>query len=94
MIVIAFKIMIDEDKKASIVIYKTKELSELLTQLIHTLQYAFPKVRIISKPTHYHIAGISNAGSFTTIKSYLEEIYLRFLDEEEPEDFDSKWFSL
>ena len=94
MIVIAFKIMIDEDKKASIIIYKAKELSELLKQLIHTLQYAFPKVRIISKPTHYHIAGISNTGSFATIKSYLEEIYLRFLDEEEPEDFDSKWFFL
>ena len=93
MLIVAFKIMIDEDRKASLVIYKAEKLSKLLEQLIHTLQYAFPEVRVISKPDHYYIAGISNSASFAAIKSYIEEIYIRFLDEEDSEeiDLDSKW---
>ena len=96
LMIIAFKIIIDEEKRASIFIYKTRELDLLLDDLIRVLQYSFPKVRITSKEDHYHVAGISNAGTFATIKSFIEELYIRFLDDVDPEelDFDPKYFFL
>ncbi len=84
--IVSLKIIIDEDKTVSIIIYKTAELAELLENLIVVLEISFPNVRITTQNDHYHIAGISRVGTFATIKSFIEEVYIRFIDEDVDND--------
>lgn len=78
------------------ILYKTSELNKSFEEVINLLELTFPKARIKSKGDHYHIAGVSNAGILTIIKSIIEEVYIRFLDEEDSDDldFDPKYFFL
>jgi len=94
--IVAFKIIIDKDKYTSALIYKTNELNEFFEEVMNLLELTFPKARIKSKSDHYHIAGVSNAGILTIIKSIIEEVYIRFLDEEDTDDldFDPTYFFL
>jgi len=88
--IVSLKFIIDEDKRASLVIYKAIELAELFEDLINVLEFSFPKVRITSRSDHYHIAGIDGTGTFAVIKSFIEEVYIRFIDDDdsEPSEFD------
>lgn len=76
---VLFKIIIAEDKRVSLIFHKTTELSELLEKLIDVLEYAFDNVHITSQDNHYHIAGISREDTFNTIISFIEEVYIRFI---------------
>ncbi len=93
--IVSLKIIIDEDKKASFIIYKTPELAELLENLIVVLEISFPNLRITSRNDHYHFAGIDGTGTFAAIKSFIEEVYIRFTDEDdsEPSEF-AKYFMI
>ena len=92
--IVALKIIIEEDKKVSLVLYKSAELTELLESTITVLELTFPNVRITSRDDHYHIAGIVSAGMFATIKSYIEEVYIRFIDKDDSEvsEFEKYFF--
>ena len=83
--IISLKIIIDDDKGVSLVLYKSPELTELLSNLITVLEYSFPNVRITSQDDHYHITGIVSAGTFAAIKSYIEEVYIRFINDDDSE---------
>ena len=93
--IISFKIIIDDDKKVSLVLYKSPELTALISNLITVLEYSFPSVRINSQEDHYHITGIVSAGMFAAIKSYIEIVYIQFIDKDDSEvsEFE-KYFSL
>ena len=93
--IVSLKIIIDEDKRASVIIYKTPELAELLENLINVLENSFPNLRITSRNDHYHIAGIDRTGTFAAIKSFIEEVYIRFTDDDnsEPSEFE-KYFMI
>ena len=93
--IISFKIIIDDDKKVSLVLYKSPELTALISNLITVLEYSFPSVRITSQGDHYHITGIVSAGMFAAIKSYIEIVYIQFIDKDDSEvsEFE-KYFSL
>jgi len=84
--IVSLKIIIEEDKRVSLVLYKSTELTELLANLIAVLENSFPNVRITSRDDHYHITGINNAGSFAAIKSFIEEVYIRFIDYDDPDN--------
>ena len=90
---LTFKFVIDEDKRFSLVIFKENSVELLLKDLISILKIAFPNASISSRPNYYHITGISNTAVFSIAKSLLEELYLRFLDDEvDDSDFDSSLF--
>ncbi len=79
---LTFKFVINEDKRVSLVIFKGKDVDLLLKDLISALEIAFPNPSISSRPNYYYITGISNTAMFSIAKSLLEELYLRFLDDE------------
>lgn len=90
--IVSLKIIIEEDKRVSLVLYKSTELTELLANLIAVLENSFPNVRITSRDDHYHITGINSAGSFAAIKSFIEEVYIRFIDKESIDDESDEFF--
>jgi len=92
--IVSLKIIIDEDKKVSLVINKTPELAELLENVVNVVESSFPNVRITSRDDHYHFAGISGTGSFATLKSFIEEVYIRFIDEESIDDEADEFFMI
>jgi len=92
--IVSLKIIIDDDKKVSLVLYKSHELSELLSNIISVLEYSFPSVKINSKEDHYHITGIVSAGMFAAIKTYIEGVYIRFINDDDSEvsDYEQYFF--
>ncbi len=94
--IFSLKIIIDEDKNVSLVISKTPELAKLLKSTINVLEISFPHVRITSRNDHYQIAGIEGTGAFSTIKSIIEEVFIRYVDDvddSEPSEFE-KFFMI
>ncbi len=90
---LTFKFVIDENKKVSLVIFKEKSVESLLRDLISVLEIAFPNASISSRGNYYHITGANNTAMFSIVKSLLEELYLRFLDDDENDsEFDSSFF--
>ncbi len=79
---LTFKFVIDENKKVSLVIFKEKEADPLLRELISVLEFSFPNINISPRNNHFYITGVSNTAMFSIVKSLLEELYSRFLDDE------------
>jgi len=73
---VLFKIVIDEDRRVSLIIFKAIELFELLKNLINVLKYAYDNLVITSIDDHYQITGISREDTFNTIISFIEEVYI------------------
>ncbi|KKL90892.1 hypothetical protein LCGC14_1900160 [marine sediment metagenome] len=91
---LTFKFVIDENKKVSLVIFKEKEADPLLRELISVLEFSFPNINISPRNNHFYITGVSNAAMFSIVKSLLEELYSRFLDDEiDDPEFDPSFFS-
>ena len=78
--IVTFKLIIDEDKRTSLVLYKAPELNVLLEDIVHMLDFSFSKVRITDKSNHIHITGLSNPALCAASKTYLEEVFVRFID--------------
>jgi len=47
--IITFKLVIDKDKRSSLILQKTKELNSIFEALINVLEYSFPNIRISSR---------------------------------------------
>ena len=97
--IVTFKLIIDDDKRTSLVLYKAQKLNKLLEEVVNVLDYSFPRVRITDNNSHIHITGLSNPAVFATSKTYLEEVFMRFADDDNDngndyDDFDAKWFLL
>ncbi len=89
-----FKVLINKDGKISFLVHKGPEIDELFEELVRVLDLAFPSVNILSKSKYYHITGINNTAIFATIVTLLEELYLRFADNDENLDFDLSNFDI
>ncbi|KKL64431.1 hypothetical protein LCGC14_2165100 [marine sediment metagenome] len=93
--IVSLKIIINEGKRISLILYKTPELAELLRSLMTVLKLGFPDVNISNKNDYYQITDIGGAGTFATVKSFIEEVYIRFLDYEDSEESDfDKYFTI
>ncbi|KKM60759.1 hypothetical protein LCGC14_1538610 [marine sediment metagenome] len=90
---LTFKFVIDESKKISLVIFKEKETNLLLKELISVVEKSFPNINISSRPNYYHLTRVSNTAMFSIAKLLLEELYIRFLDDDVSEsEFDPTLF--
>ena len=92
--IVSLKIIIEEDKRVSLVINKTPELAELLENVVNVVENSFPNVRITSRDDYYHFTGMSGTGSFATLKSFIEEVYIRFIDKESIDDGADEFFMI
>lgn len=50
--------------------------------------FTFPGIYIFSKSKYYHITGINSKAIFATIVTLFEELYLKFVDDDERISFD------
>ncbi len=89
-----FKVLINEDGKMAFLVHKGVEIDKIIEDFLRVLDLAFPDVNISPKSRYYHITGINNRAIFATIVTLLEELYLRFVDDEEKLDFDLSNFDI